>query len=88
MRKRDWQAEMADFLPLYEAGAYTTDEFFWFALPFFEGDASDREVWNALPQAVKDRFRVQMEKEVEAEDDATRAALLERLAAVRGVAGR
>jgi hypothetical protein len=81
------QAKLADFLPLYEAGAYTSSEFFWFALPLFDGTSGDKELWEALPRDVKDCFLAQMEKDV-ATSDAAGVAIAERLSAVRRVAMR
>lgn len=85
MSKSEWQAKLADFVPLYEAGAYTSTEFFWFALPLFDGEAGDKELWDALPQDVKDCFVTQMEKDV-ATKDAAGIALAEKLSAVRRAA--
>lgn len=87
MSKSEWRVKLTDFMPLYEAGAYTTNEFFWFALPFFEGGVEDKELWDALPQDVKDCFVAQIEKEV-VTSDSDGAALAEQLLAVRRVAMR
>ena len=85
MSKSEWQATLADFLPLYEAGAYTSSEFFWFALPLFNGDSGDKELWDALPQDVKDCFLAQLEKGADTDTPAGEA-LAEKLLAVRQVA--
>lgn len=85
MSKSDWHVKLADFVPLYEAGAYTTHEFFWFALSLFDGGQGDKDLWDALPQDVKDCFAVQMKKDVETSDPGG-VALAERLSAVRRVA--
>ena len=85
MSKSEWQAKLADFMPLYEAGAYTSSEFFWFALPLFDGESGDQELWGALPQDVKDCFIAQLEKGAETDTPAG-AALAEKLLMVRNVA--
>lgn len=87
MSKSEWQARLADFVPLYEAGAYTSDEFFWLTLPLFDGEAGDKELWEALPQDVKDCFFAQMEKGIATSDPAG-AGMAETLAVVRRVAMR
>ena len=85
MSKSEWQAKLADFLPLYEAGAYTPNEFFWFALPLFDGESGDKELWGALPQDVKDCFMTQLEKGAETSTPAGEA-LAKKLSVVRRVA--
>ena len=85
MSKREWQARLADFIPLYEAGAYTSSEFFWFALPLFDGESGDRELWGALPQHVKDCFIKQLEKCGEMDNPAG-AAVAQKLSMLRRVA--
>lgn len=87
MSKNDWRVKLAEFVPLYDAGAYTTLEFFWFALPLFDGGDDDKELWEALPQEVKDSFVIQIQKDV-ATNDPAGAALAVGLAAVRRVALR
>jgi len=87
MSKREWQVKFVDFVPLYEAGAYTSNEFFWFALPLFDGGSGDQDLWDALPQDVKDCFVTQMKRDVATTDPAG-VALAEKLAAVRRVAVR
>ena len=87
MSKSEWQAKLADFVPLYEAGAYTPSEFFWFALPLFDGETGDKELWDALPQDVKDCFIAQMGKNTTTSDPAG-VALAEKLSVVRQVAMR
>ncbi|GLR12470.1 hypothetical protein GCM10007907_12600 [Chitinimonas prasina] len=85
MSKVEWQAKLAEVLPLYEAGTYTASEFFWFALPLFDGGVNDKDFWEVLPQDVKDYFVAQLGRVVEA-NDSVGLALLERLSAVRRVA--
>src|ERR1700754_4725389 len=87
MSKSDWQANLAEFMPLYGAGAYTPEEFFWFALPLFDGKAEDEKLWDALPQEVKDRFIAHTGKNTTTGDTAG-IALAEKLAAVRRAATR
>jgi hypothetical protein len=82
MSNSEWKAKLADLVPLYESGAYTASELFWFALPLFDGKAGDRELWDALPQAVKECFIAQMEKDPEMSDPVG-AALAEKLSVVR-----
>ena len=85
MSKSEWQAKLAGFVALYEAGAYTTNEFFWFALPFFDGQSADEELWGALPQKVRECFLTQVDKGAETDTPAD-AALAEKLSMVRRVA--
>lgn len=87
MGKNEWKSKFADLVPLYEAGAYTSYEFSWFALPFFDGGPEDQELWDALPQDVKDCFVIQLGKDITM-NDSTGMVLAERLAAVRRVAVR
>lgn len=86
MSKTEWQAKLADFVPLYEAGAYTANEFFWFTLPLFDGGEDDKALWDALPKEVQDRFLAQMAKsaaESAVASDPAAAALVDQLLVVR-----
>jgi hypothetical protein len=62
MDKMEWQTKLAEFAPLYEVGAYTPAEFFWFALPLFDGSETDRELWKSLPEQVRKIFLAEVSR--------------------------
>ena len=90
MGKLVWQSKLAEFIPLYETGAYTHSECFWFVLPFFDATEDDKALWENLPREVQAIFLQELLRTDsaigECVSDASAAAVLEKMRFVRAVA--